>query len=202
MLGCGDLTGIDLPAMGGSYDRGFLQNPGKVKGEKALCMYGIGQVQVQMTPLQALRMVGAVATGLKTAPRPWLVKKKAPDKIHTRNKRTAAIIQECMKRVVSDPQGTVHGKFGLEDFNFAAKTGTAQYKSSNSSYHSWLVGYGPLPDPSIAFVVVCEKSRLGGGDACSPIVRELMEYLAERDPRFHANQEARLNSSSEPGDER
>ena len=162
-------------------------------------MYGIGQVQVQMTPLQALRMVGAVATGLKTAPRPWLVKKKAPDKIYTRNKRTAAIIQECMKRVVSDPQGTVHGKFGLEDFNFAAKTGTAQYKSNNPRYHSWLVGYRPLPKPSIAFVVVCEKSRLKGGDACSPIVRELMEYLAAKDPRFRANQESPANSSGEAG---
>ena len=198
-LGCGDLTGIDLPTMGGSYDRGFLENPEGVKGEKALCMYGIGQVQVQMTPLQALRMVGAVATGLKVAPRPWLVKKKTPDRIYTRNSRTAAIVQECMKRVVSDPHGTVHGKFGLEDFNFAAKTGTAQYKSNNSRYHSWMVGYGPLPDPSIAFVVVCEKSRLGGGDACSPIVRELMEYLAGGDPRFLANQESSFNSSRETG---
>lgn len=198
-LGCGDLTGIDLPTMGGSYDRGFLKNPEDVKGEKALCMYGIGQVQVQMTPLQALRMVGAVAAGLKTAPRPWLVKKKTPDKIYTRNSRTAAIVQECMKRVVSGPHGTVHGKFGLEDFNFAAKTGTAQYKSNNSRYHSWMVGYGPLPDPSIAFVVVCEKSRLGGGDACSPIVRELMEYLAGGDPRFLANQESSFNSSRETG---
>jgi len=144
-------------------------------------------------------MVGAVAAGLKTAPRPWLVKKKTPDKIYTRNSRTAAIVQECMKRVVSGPHGTVHGKFGLEDFNFAAKTGTAQYKSNNSRYHSWMVGYGPLPDPSIAFVVVCEKSRLGGGDACSPIVRELMEYLAGGDPRFLANQESSFNSSRETG---
>ena len=103
-----------------------------------------------------------------------------------------------MKQVVSDPDGTVHGKFGLDSFNFAAKTGTAQYQANMLRYHSWLVGYGPLPDPSIAFVVVCEKSRLGGGDACAPIVRELMEYLAGKDPRFYRDP----SSTPAPEDDR
>lgn len=183
-LGCGSYPGLDLPRMGGLYDKGFLEKPSAVVGERGLCMYGIGQRQVQMTPLQVLRTVGAVAMGLKKIPTPWIVKKAEPRDLITRNPRTAAIVQESMRRVVSDHKGTVHGKCGLENFNFAAKTGTAQYRKNFNRYHSWLVGYGPLPRPSMAFVIVFEKSRLGGGDACSPVARVLLDYLAAEDSRF------------------
>ena len=198
-LGCGALTGVDLPALRGAYDRGFLEKPQAIAGERGLCMYGIGQRQVQMTPLQALRMVGAVALGLRKVPSPWLVKKVPPQDISIRNPRTAAILQECMKRVVSDRNGTVYGKLGLENYNFAAKTGTAQYHAGTLRYHSWLVGYGPLPNPTMAFVIVCEKSRLGGGDAGSPVARVLMDYLAESDSRYLAQPPQELPPSQEGG---
>ena len=104
-----------------------------------------------------------------------------------------------MKRVVSDRNGTVYGNLGLENYNFAAKTGTAQYHASTLRYHSWLVGYGPLPNPTMAFVIVCEKSRLGGGDAGSPVARVLMDYLAESDPRYLAQSPQELPQSQEGG---
>ncbi len=185
-LGCGMFTGLDLPRKGGLYDRGFLEKPSSVAGERGLCMYGIGQRQVQMTPLQALRAVGAVAMNLEKLPVPWIVNKAPATDLQTRNPRTAAIIQESMRRVVSDHKGTVYGKYGLENFNFAAKTGTAQYRSDFSRYHSWLVGYGPLPNPTMAFVIVFEKSRLGGGDACSPVARVLLDYFSEKSEGFLA----------------
>ena len=191
-LGCGSFTGLDLPRKGGLYDKGFLEKPTAVAGERGLCMYGIGQRQVQMTPLQALRAVGAVAMNLEKLPTPWIAKKAPPVDLQTRNPRTAAIIQESMRRVVSDHKGTVYGKCGLENFNFAAKTGTAQYRSNFSRYHSWLVGYGPLPNPTMAFVIVFEKSRLGGSDACSPVARVLLDYLAGENTRFLAASQATL----------
>ena len=139
-----------------------------------------------MTPLQALRAVGAVAMNLEKLPTPWIVKPATATKLGTRNPRTAAIIQESMRRVVSDHKGTVYGKSGLENFNFAAKTGTAQYRSDFVRYHSWLAGYGPLPRPAMAFVIVFEKSKLGGGDACSPVARVLLDQLASEDAAFLA----------------
>lgn len=193
-LGCGSYTGLDLPRMGGTYDQGYLEKPAAVAGQRGLCMYGIGQRQVQMTPLQVLRMVGAVAMGLKKLPTPWIVKPASPRDLRTKNPRTAAIIQESMRRVVSDHKGTVYGKSGLENFNFAAKTGTAQYRANFSRFHSWLVGYGPLPDPSMAFVIVFEKSRLGGSDACSPVARVLLDYLGAEDSRFVSFPEGELQS--------
>lgn len=145
-----------------------------------------------MTPLQALRAVGAVAMNLEKLPTPWIAKKAPPVDLQTRNPRTAAIIQESMRRVVSDHKGTVYGKCGLENFNFAAKTGTAQYRSDFNRYHSWLVGYGPLPNPTMAFVIVFEKSRLGGSDACSPVARVLLDYLAGENAGFLAASQATL----------
>lgn len=195
-LGCGMLTGLDLPRKGGLYDKGFLEKPTSVAGERGLCMYGIGQRQVQMTPLQALRAVGAVAMNLEKLPTPWIVKESPPSDLRTTNPRTAAIIQESMRRVVSDHKGTVYGKSGLEKFNFAAKTGTAQYRSDFVRYHSWLVGYGPLPRPTMAFVIVFEKSKLGGGDACSPVARVLLDYLSNENPGFFA-----ANDSGPPAED-
>jgi hypothetical protein len=51
----------------------------------------------------------------------------------------------------------------------------------------------------MAFVIVCEKSRLGGGDAGSPVARVLMDYLAESDPRYLAQPPQELPQRQEGG---
>jgi penicillin-binding protein 2 len=182
-FGFGESPGLDLPRRSGHYDAGFLRAPEKIHGESGLCMYAIGQSHVQTTPMQIARMMGAVATNCDTLPTPWLVDRSAPRPMELSSPRTGKIIAESLRLVVSQYGGTLY-KHGLERYHFAGKTGTAQFRDHGKRYHAWLAGFGPVPRPSYAFVVVLEDTPKMGGTACGPIAKILLEWLAKKDPRF------------------
>jgi len=186
-FGFGESPGLDLPRRSGHYDRGYLAEPGAVAGERAICSYAIGQQHVRATPMQIARAIAAVALDCRELPTPWLVERGTSRPLPLDRERTGKVLVEGMRRVVSEYGGTVYGKSELERFRFAAKTGSAQFVDHGKRYHASIVGFGPVPDPTIAFVVVLEDSPDGGGEACAPIVRELLDWFAARDRRFFAD---------------
>ena len=103
-----------------------------------------------------------------------------------------------MVSVISHWKGTAHNltEFGKE--TIAGKTGTAQIKSLTDAEltvkeeyedirleernrdHALFVGYGPLPDPELAVVVIVENGESGSAIA-APIAQRLIDFYADRE---------------------
>ncbi|MGH9458724.1 MAG: penicillin-binding transpeptidase domain-containing protein, partial [Thermoanaerobaculia bacterium] len=94
------------------------------------------------------------------------------------SERTAAILNEMLKQVVSHGTGT---GAALADYVVAGKTGTAQ-KAVRGGYHpektvASFVGYAPADRPRVVILVVVDEPRGGayGGTAAAPVFREIAE---------------------------
>ena len=58
----------------------------------------------------------------------------------------------------------------------AGKTGTAQ--TSSGEDHGWFVGFAPVDDPLVTFVILLEHS--GGSARALPIAKEIFEYIRKK----------------------
>ena len=86
-----------------------------------------------------------------------------------------------MDRAAHDPKGTAAKvQYGLSRFDCAVKTGTAGMVRSKLN-RAWLIGFAPVENPVVSFVIALEKVEGHGGDECAPIAAKLLEWLvAER----------------------
>jgi penicillin-binding protein 2 len=151
----------------------------------------IGQGEVQVTPLQVVRMVAAIANGGQML-RPELVWKAGllgeapsfvnePDVTSTLEIRPDVLeaIRAGMCNVTQRNDGTAEYQFErseLQTIGVCGKTGTATDGSSPSAIsHAWFGAYAPMRDPEIAIIVMVENSGEGSGVA-APIARDILEY--------------------------
>ena len=99
------------------------------------------------------------------------------------------LAQEGMHLVVTDPDGTAHGRADLETISSAGKTGTGEFcdqvvyqqglcKPGEWPTHSWYVAYAPFENPEIAVIAFV---YYGGEGAVTsgPIVRQVLEAYFE-----------------------
>ncbi|MNZ84794.1 Stage V sporulation protein D [compost metagenome] len=156
----------------------------------AALAYGHGQLQV--TPLQQLTAVSAVANG-GTLLEPHIVKSitdpQSGDTAKTQKKVVRQILSpdkakevgEYLEQVVSDRViGTGRHAY-IEGYRIAGKTGTA-VKPVNGKYDYTkqvvsFIGYAPVDDPKIAMIVLIDEakdSELGGGKAAAPIFKKII----------------------------
>ncbi len=151
----------------------------------------IGQGEVQVTPLQMVRMYAAVANGGLLL-RPRLVRETGilnqrtfiaePDVISDADlsAQTLRIVREGMCNVTVANSGTATHIFRdspLQNLGVCGKTGTAQafIDGRGAAPHSWFIAYAPRENPEIAVVVMVENSGEGSGIA-APLTRRIMEY--------------------------
>jgi penicillin-binding protein 2B len=182
-FGFQEKTGIDLP--------------GEVKGritpewpvEFATLAYGHGKVQV--TPIEQLTAVAAIANGGKLL-KPYVVKeitnpntgeKKAVQPEVVRqviSEETASETGEYLEQVVADQViGTGRNAY-IEGYRVAGKTGTA-IKPEGDGYNDSkvlvsFIGYAPVNDPKIAVIVIIDEpnEEVGGGTAAAPVFKEIV----------------------------
>jgi penicillin-binding protein 2 len=195
MLGLGVPTGqTDLVE-----DVGYIPNPEEhfrrnatrwSLGEAANLV--IGQGQMQITPLQIVRMVVAIANG-GTLWTPQFVDKVQligePPVLDTQPTATTILdfdpsvfelIQEGMCQVTLDPSGTARFifeewyRFQQTDVIVCGKTGTAQTGGESIKPHAWFTAFAPQDDPEIAIVVIVENS-CEGSEVAAPITRRIVE---------------------------
>ncbi len=148
----------------------------------------IGQGDLQVTPLQAARLVAAIGNG-GTLYRPQLILKVQPvngDPIMQFKPETTGTlpiikdrllaIQQAMEMVVKNPLGTAYYRMLGLNLPFAGKTGTAQ--SGGNEPHAWFIGYTDYAansgKPDIAIAVVLEYQG-EGSDWAAPIFRGIVE---------------------------
>ncbi len=196
-LGLGTVTGIKLP----DEKPGFIPTPAWKQDRLHEPWYtgdtyinSIGQGSLQVSPIQACQLIGAVANG-GVIYRPNLI-------LQTRNRETGTVKQTSPERkgrvtidpaaleelrkaligVVSEPGGTGHGA-QTPIATVAGKTGTAQVIAQKDTHkklsgatqdHAWFIAYAPVENPRIAVAVLVEHGGHGGG-AAAPIARRVIE---------------------------
>ena len=159
-----------------------VKGEGWVRGD-AVNM-GIGQGDVQVTPLQMANIMAAIANG-GTLYRPTLVdrigagagapEEPFPTQINGEiplSPENLAIMQESLWKVANDPNGTATHRFIGLPIQVAGKTGTAEAPPGNS--HAWFVGYAPADRPEIAIAVILEHGG-EGSEVSAPLFRRIVE---------------------------
>lgn len=182
-FGFGQPTGIELPG----ESAGTLPSPAAVASRATwqpgtTLQLAIGQGPLLVTPLQVVRMMGAIANG-GTLVRPRLVQQTPGEELEPAAHDRAAVpgldsrvlyaLRAGLDRVVQDPRGTGRAA-RIDMLALAGKTGTAEV--ADKADHAWFTGYAPADDPRVAFVVVLEHG--GSGSRAALIARDyLLEML-------------------------
>ena len=191
-LGLGQPTGITaVPEVAGNIPNpdNVLQTTGLPWSYAFAVNLSIGQGEVQVTPLQIVRLYAAVANGGYLL-RPQLVREAGLLDQRTRvsgrdvmrdtqiDPADLAIIQQGMCDVVGSRSGTAHFQFiysPLLDVGVCGKTGTAQVAGEDELPHSWFLAYAPAQDPQIAIVTMVENAG-EGSQVAVPLTRNILEY--------------------------
>ena len=192
LMGLGDFTGLrDIEEAHGNIPTpdNVLATSGLPWSYAFAVNLSIGQGEVQVTPLQMLRMYAAIANGGNLL-RPQLVYQRGILDQRTTvaeqdimrdteiSAKTLNIIQTGMCDVINTRTGTASHIFRtspLLDIGVCAKTGTAQATGDGVPPHSWFIAYAPEDDPQIAIVTMLENAGEGSAIA-APITRRILEY--------------------------
>ena len=141
----------------------------------------IGQYGTLVTPLQAARMVAAIANGgiLLT---PSLVASSSPKAQQLAiDAHALQVAREGMRLGVTDGIATA---VNLPFVHVAAKTGTAQVGARNENQNAWMVGFWPYENPHYAYAVVLEKMPAGTQIGGSVVMSDFFNYLFINAPQY------------------
>ncbi len=189
MFGFGEKTGIE------SYGEkaGVIPNPTWKKslfGADEEWRLGdtyntsIGQYGVQVTPLQAVRAIGAIANGGKLL-YPTVIKPSSSYESLSIPVPLAeddfVIVREGMRMTVTE--GTAQS-LNFPFVKVAAKTGTAELGPTKSLVNSWTVGFFPADKPRYAFAVVMEKGRANNQVGATLIMRDVLSWMNLNAPEY------------------
>ncbi|SEN11672.1 penicillin-binding transpeptidase domain-containing protein [Paenibacillus sp. OV219] len=185
-FGFNQKTGIELP---GEIKGDISFNP-SYPTEVATAAFGQGRVQV--TPIQQVAAVAAVANGGKLLV-PHLVK-EIEDPVTKKvqvvkpqvvrqviSEKTANQVDEYLEQVVSDQKiGTGRRAF-IDGYRVAGKTGTAQKvingKYSEDKYVISFIGFAPVGDPKIVLYLVMDEPNdrmASGGVVMAPLFKQIV----------------------------
>jgi penicillin-binding protein 2 len=173
-------TGIDLPGEAA----GFLPSPEwKQKAHGHPWVLGdsynvsIGQGDLQITPIELLNYIAAVANNGKLY-RPHLNRNAAQSVIADLSNLDYEFseVRKGMEEVVSSPLGTGHLLADLP-VKVAGKSGTAQIHN-NAAENSFFTAYAPAGDPQIAILVLVEDAKIGAVNS-TPIAKDVLGWYYE-----------------------
>jgi penicillin-binding protein 2 len=145
----------------------------------------IGQYGFQVTPIQAVRYIAAIANGgklmipqLLASSTPQFTEVGIPDEY-------LKIVREGMRMAVTSdrPDATVKSLY-IGGIAIAAKTGTAQIGNHNQWMNSWSVGFWPADDPKYAYAVVLEHAPAGTPSGAAPGMQPFFYWLIANHPEY------------------
>ena len=176
-FGLGSFTGIDLP----EEAEGLLPTPEWKKEVFNEPWYlgdtyftAIGQYSMQVTPIQMVKAVSAIANGGKLFTPTLLAEKEPIYATVPVSDSSLVVVREGMRRTVTR---ALAGALNLPYVTVAAKTGTAQTGTRNQYDNSWVIGFFPYENPQYAFTVVLERGPEGSGSQAVNVMRELFDSL-------------------------
>lgn len=142
----------------------------------------IGQYAMQVTPLEAVRAVAAIANG------GHLVGATMVKGLQTAGE-SVAVDQEALRIAREGMRlGVLEGtSIGLNAYSYvkaAGKTGTAELGFNNEFRNSWSVGFFPYDAPKYAWVVVMEKGPSGNAVGGIYVMSRFFEALQQTAPEY------------------
>ncbi|MEX2514845.1 MAG: penicillin-binding transpeptidase domain-containing protein [Candidatus Paceibacterota bacterium] len=143
----------------------------------------IGQYGYQVTPLQMVRAVAAIANSGTLVTPTVRTDISAPSVSVPKDISEAdyQVVREGMRQAVTD--GTAGG-LNVRYVDVAAKTGTAELGGNKSRLNSWIIGFYPYDDPQYAFIVVMAegpRSNVVGG---LYVMRQLLDWMHLNSPTY------------------
>lgn len=141
----------------------------------------IGQYGFQVTAVQAVRAVAAVANGGFLV-KPHLVPGDSiPPQALPLDPKNLKVVREGMRRGVTE--GTSQG-LHFSDFGVATKSGTAELDFGKKYVNSWLTGFFPYDKPRYAFAVVLEQGPRANLIGSVYVMRQVFEYMLQETPEY------------------
>jgi penicillin-binding protein 2 len=144
----------------------------------------IGQYGWQVTPIQVVRAIGAVAND-GTLLTPTIIKgdtSQLASAIHINLPQSEFdVVHQGMRQ--SAEMGTGDA-LDVNYTEFATKTGTAQTGTTNQSYNSWIVGFWPLQDPQYSFAIVMEHGPAGSLFGAPYVSRQFFDWMYQNTPEY------------------
>ena len=142
----------------------------------------IGQYGFQVTPIQMVRAVAALATGGKLLEPTVLRGDAAGARVQIDVPREHfELVKEGMRRAVTI--GIAQG-LSFPDLDIAAKTGTAEVGAGKQFINSWVTGFFPYEKPQYAFVVIMERASKGTLIGSVMVARKLFEWMLIYTPEY------------------
>lgn len=145
----------------------------------------IGQYGFQVSPIQALRAVSAIATNGQLITPSILTNNQSNSKIFEQipiqNQDQFNIVKEGMRLTVTMGTAKV---LNVPYVEVAAKTGTAQVGVSNQFINSSVVGFFPYEKPRYSFVLMFERAPSSNTIGASSAMREFLDWLAINKPEY------------------
>lgn len=187
MFGIGELTGV--PLLGEA--KGVIPNPEwKAKNFNGepwrlgnTYHTAIGQYGFQVTPLQMVRAVAALAND-GTLVTPQIMAGAQGERVtlpvHAPN---VQIVKEGMRAAVAEEYGTAKG-LAFSQVAVAGKTGTAELGLTKEYVNSWTMGFFPYENPKYAFVVMMEKGHKSNLTGATFAMRQVVEWMIKNRPEY------------------
>jgi len=162
-------------------------------GQASTGQSGIGQFEVQATPLQMAMVSAGIANG-GTVMRPYLVEtvltpeleplpSTEPEPLSEAiSAQTADVLTDLMVYTVES--GTASAA-AMDNVEVAGKTGTAQSGQNDVAPYAWFTSFAPAEDPQIAVAVMIQsapgtdRGEIAGGALGGPIAKAVMEAVIE-----------------------
>ncbi|MCR4334199.1 MAG: penicillin-binding transpeptidase domain-containing protein [Patescibacteria group bacterium] len=144
----------------------------------------IGQYGYQLTPIQAVRAISAIANyGKLLTPKLLLGENQLSGDIRDVKipKEYFDIVHEGMRMAVTI--GTGQG-LNIQAVDIATKTGTAQVGLSNAYVNSWAVGFFPYENPHYAFVIMMERGPAYNDVGATSVARQMFDWMVENTPEY------------------
>jgi peptidoglycan glycosyltransferase len=162
-------------------------------GQASTGQTGIGQFEVQATPLQMAMVSAGIANG-GTVMRPYLVdtvltpeleplpRTESEEFSQAVSAQTADVLTDLMVYTVESGTASYAAIDGVE---VAGKTGTAQSGQDDVPPYAWFTSFAPADDPQVAVAVMIqsapgtEDGEIAGGALGGPIAKAVMEAVIE-----------------------
>lgn len=188
LFGFGTKTGIDLP----DEKSGTIPNPEwKLQNFKGdpwrigdTYHTAIGQYGFQVTPMEVVRAIGAIANNGKLLT-PHLIlndsKKENSFSTITLNEEYFDTVHEGMREAALT--GTA-ASLNVPYVQIAAKTGTAQIGLAKNKVNSWVVGFFPYENPKYTFTIMMEAGPSTNSVGATFIMRQLLDWMSTNTPEY------------------
>lgn len=188
LFGFDEKTGVDLP----DEKQGVIPSPEwKLKNFKGdpwrvgnTYHTSIGQYGFQVTPIEMVRAVGALANNGKLLTPHFVLNDLEKENIVSEldfKKEHYDVVHDGMRQAVT--YGTAVA-LNVPYVEVAAKTGTAQIGVAKNKVNSWIVGFFPYENPKYAFTIMMEAGPNTTSVGASSIMRGLLDWMSLNTPEY------------------